>query len=280
MPCLFIRAGAGQAFRWDLSVRQPSSDWTTPACLAGPHMSRERSTTSMPRMASSRCRMRSLPKARNPHIGSEFELNDYRGVIVGIAKVTMSGLVRHPDPVHDLRARPSNTFPIPATRSPTCSWNRRVPTDIPRIKQQVEALGYLARTKEEFMQRTCGLLHLPDRRRHQHADHDRYQLYRRPVDLGSNVLHVHPGKPGTVRSAEGHRHKKPRLGRHDSVPGHFTAFTGLRPGGRAVRALDLARKAKASQLRRHDHLRESGDVPSAWCSSLRRFQLRRGSGGF
>ena len=44
-------------------------------------------------------------KLENPHIGSEFELNDYRGVIVGIAKVTTFRLVRHSDSVHDLRAR-------------------------------------------------------------------------------------------------------------------------------------------------------------------------------
>ena len=43
-------------------------------------------------------------KLENPHIGSEFELNDYRGVIVGIAKVHDFRLVRPPDPVHDLRA--------------------------------------------------------------------------------------------------------------------------------------------------------------------------------
>ena len=31
-------------------------------------------------------------KLGNPHIGSEFELNDNRGVVVGIAKVSTSGL--------------------------------------------------------------------------------------------------------------------------------------------------------------------------------------------
>ena len=31
-------------------------------------------------------------KLENPHVGSELELNDHRGVIVGIAKVTTSGL--------------------------------------------------------------------------------------------------------------------------------------------------------------------------------------------
>lgn len=32
------------------------------------------------------------PKLGSPHVGSEFELNDYRGVIVGVANVTASGL--------------------------------------------------------------------------------------------------------------------------------------------------------------------------------------------
>jgi putative ABC transport system permease protein len=35
-------------------------------------------------------------KLENPHIGSELELNDHRGVIVGIAKVTVSGLFGSP----------------------------------------------------------------------------------------------------------------------------------------------------------------------------------------
>ena len=33
-----------------------------------------------------------FPKLENPKFGTEFELNDHRGVIVGIAKVTSSGL--------------------------------------------------------------------------------------------------------------------------------------------------------------------------------------------
>jgi putative ABC transport system permease protein len=33
-----------------------------------------------------------FPKLGNPHVGTEFELNDHRGVIVGIARVASSGL--------------------------------------------------------------------------------------------------------------------------------------------------------------------------------------------
>ena len=35
-------------------------------------------------------------KLESPHVGSEFELNDHRGVIVGVAKVTVSGLFGMP----------------------------------------------------------------------------------------------------------------------------------------------------------------------------------------
>lgn len=46
-------------------------------------------------------------KLENPHVGSDFELNDNRAVIVGIATVATSGLYgtqRNPHPVHDVRA--------------------------------------------------------------------------------------------------------------------------------------------------------------------------------
>jgi putative ABC transport system permease protein len=55
--------------------------------------------------------MRSFTSFENPKLGTEFELNDHRGVIVGIATVADRRAVRHPDPLHYLQPRDSRTYP-------------------------------------------------------------------------------------------------------------------------------------------------------------------------
>jgi putative ABC transport system permease protein len=95
-----------------------------------------------------------FPKLGSPHIGSELELNDYRGVIVGIAKVTTSGLYGTPT-LYTTYERAIQYIPNPRYTISYVLLEPRNATDIPRIKQQVEALGYRARTKEEFMKRTA-----------------------------------------------------------------------------------------------------------------------------
>jgi len=95
-----------------------------------------------------------FPKLKNPHIGSEFELNDYRGVIVGIAKVTTSGLYGIPT-LYTTYERAVQYIPNPRYTISYVLVEPKSASDIPRIKQQVQALGYLARTKKEFMQRTA-----------------------------------------------------------------------------------------------------------------------------
>ena len=95
-----------------------------------------------------------FPKLENPHIGSEFELNDYRGVIVGIAKVTTSGLYGIPT-LYTTYERAVQYIPNPRYTISYVLVEPKTRNDIPRIKQQVEALGYRARTKEEFMRRTA-----------------------------------------------------------------------------------------------------------------------------
>ena len=95
-----------------------------------------------------------FPKLENPHIGSEFELNDHRGVIVGIAKVTTSGLYGLPT-LYTTYERAVQYIPNPRYTISYVLVEPKSESDIPRIKQQVEALGYLARTKKEFMQRTA-----------------------------------------------------------------------------------------------------------------------------
>ena len=92
-------------------------------------------------------------KLENPHIGSEFELNDNRGVIVGIARVPTSGLYGLPT-LYTTYERAIQYIPNPRYTISYVLVEPKSASDIPRIKQQVEALGYRARTKEEFMQNT------------------------------------------------------------------------------------------------------------------------------
>ena len=92
-------------------------------------------------------------KLENPHIGSEFELNDNRAVVVGIAQVATSGLYGVPT-LYTTYERAIQYIPNPRYTISYVLVEPRSMDDIPRIKQQVEQLGYRARTKEEFMKRT------------------------------------------------------------------------------------------------------------------------------
>jgi len=95
-----------------------------------------------------------FPKLQNPHVGSELELNDYRGVIVGIAKVAASGLNGIPT-LYTTYERAIQYIPNPRYTISYVLVEPKSANDIPQIKKQVEALGYSARTREEFMQRTA-----------------------------------------------------------------------------------------------------------------------------
>jgi len=91
-------------------------------------------------------------KLENPKIGTDFELNDHRGAIVGIAHVASSGLFGVPT-LYTTYNRALQY--IPNTRF-TISYLLVEPKsakDIPYIKKQVAAAGYLALTRDEFMQK-------------------------------------------------------------------------------------------------------------------------------
>lgn len=92
-------------------------------------------------------------KLENPHIGSEFELNDNRGVVVGIAKVSTAGLFGIPT-LYTTYERAIQYIPNPRYTISYVLVEPKALSDIQQIKQQVSALGYLAVTKQEFMQRT------------------------------------------------------------------------------------------------------------------------------
>jgi putative ABC transport system permease protein len=93
-------------------------------------------------------------KLENPHIGSEFELNDNRAVIVGIAQVATSGLYGIPT-LYTTYQRAAEYIPNPRFTISYVLVEPKTVRDIPRIKEQVERLGYRARTKEEFMRNTA-----------------------------------------------------------------------------------------------------------------------------
>jgi len=91
-------------------------------------------------------------KLENPGVGSEFELNDHRGVVVGIAKVPISGLFGIPT-LYTTYKRAIEY--IPSMRF-TISYIMVEPKNgsvIADIEQQVDRLGYRALTKEEFISR-------------------------------------------------------------------------------------------------------------------------------
>jgi putative ABC transport system permease protein len=91
-------------------------------------------------------------KLEHPKIGTTFELNDHRGVIVGIAKVASNGL----NGVPTLYTTYSRAIEyIPTTRF-TISYVLLQAKDdaaIAGIKKQVAALGYVALTNVEFNSR-------------------------------------------------------------------------------------------------------------------------------
>ncbi len=91
-------------------------------------------------------------KLGSPVLGQEFELNDNRGVVVGIARVNSFGLFGIPT-LYTTYSRAIEY--IPGTRF-TISYilvEPKSPGDIPEIKKQVAKLGYLALTKKDFDQR-------------------------------------------------------------------------------------------------------------------------------
>lgn len=91
-------------------------------------------------------------KLENPAIGTEFEINDNSGVVVGLAKVNSSGLFGVPT-LYTTYNR-AITY-IPSSRF-TTSYILVEPkniSDIPFIKQQVKKMGYMALTDDDFVQK-------------------------------------------------------------------------------------------------------------------------------
>jgi putative ABC transport system permease protein len=91
-------------------------------------------------------------KLENPKIGTEFELNDHRGVIVGLAHVASSGLFGVPT-LYTTYNRALQYIPNSRFTISYLLVEPKSAADVPHIKKQVAAAGYLALTQEEFMEK-------------------------------------------------------------------------------------------------------------------------------
>jgi len=91
-------------------------------------------------------------KLNNPRIGTEFELNDHRGVIIGIAEVTTSALFGVPT-LYTTYERAIQYIPNPRYTISYILVRPKSAADVLQIQRQVRALGYLALTEEQFIHR-------------------------------------------------------------------------------------------------------------------------------
>jgi len=92
-------------------------------------------------------------KLENPKIGTEFEINDHRGVIVGIAKVTTSGLFGVPT-LYTTYNRAITYIPSLRFTAAFILIEPKSSDAVPYIKQQIAQFGYEALTADEFIQKT------------------------------------------------------------------------------------------------------------------------------
>lgn len=91
-------------------------------------------------------------KLGNPGLGSEFEINDHRGKIVGIAHVATSGLFGIPT-LYTTYSRAVSYIPSMRFTAAFILVEPKSTADIPRIQQAVAQLGYQALTEEQFVQK-------------------------------------------------------------------------------------------------------------------------------
>ena len=88
-------------------------------------------------------------KLGSPRIGAEFQINDHRAAIVGIAKVASSGLFGVPT-LYTTYSRALQYLPQTRYTTAYVLVEPKSMADVPRIEAAVAKLGYLALTKEEF----------------------------------------------------------------------------------------------------------------------------------
>jgi putative ABC transport system permease protein len=88
-------------------------------------------------------------KLENPTIGTTFELNDHRGVVVGIARVASSGLFGIPT-IYTTYSRAVQYIPTTRFTIAYVLVEPKTSSDIPYIQDQVRQIGYLGLTNTQF----------------------------------------------------------------------------------------------------------------------------------
>ena len=96
-------------------------------------------------------------KLESPTVGTEFQLNDHRAKVVGIAKVASSGLYGIPS-LYTTYNRAKQYLPNPRFTASYILVEPRSPTDAAGIEARVKAMGYLALTKDEFVSKIADFL--------------------------------------------------------------------------------------------------------------------------
>jgi putative ABC transport system permease protein len=109
-----------------------------------------------------------FPKLENPRLGAEFEINDHRGVVVGIAEVTTGGLFGIPT-LYTTYKRAIQYIPSARFTISYILVEPKSSDGMPYIKQKVKMLGYQALTKDEFVEKIS-------------------DFYKYKTGLGTNVL--------------------------------------------------------------------------------------------
>ena len=94
-------------------------------------------------------------KLENPKVGTTFELNDFRGVIVGIAKVASNGLNGVPT-LYTTYYRAIQYLPTTRFTISYVLVQPKSPAAIAGIEREVAKLGYIALTQDEFNSRIAG----------------------------------------------------------------------------------------------------------------------------
>ena len=88
-------------------------------------------------------------KLGSPELGAQFQINDHRAAIVGIAKVKSNGLFGVPT-LYTTYSRALQYLPQTRYTTSFVLIEPKTTADVPRIEAAVAKLGYLALTKEEF----------------------------------------------------------------------------------------------------------------------------------
>lgn len=107
-------------------------------------------------------------KLETPVVGTDFEINDHRGVVVGIAQVATSGLFGVPT-LYTTYQRAVQYLPTTRYTISYILVEPKAAADVVRIQREVQKLGYRALTKDQFILRI--------------SDFYKYQ-----TGLGTNIL--------------------------------------------------------------------------------------------